>query len=565
MKNKVLGLLLIALLLIASQAMVGAATVFSEDFQDGNSSGWGTSNGSWSVVTDGTYVYKQSSTSTTAHAYNGTSSWTNYSVQARAKALSFNGTGRYFGIAARYSSTSQYYSLVLINSNTLQIRKRVSGANTTLATKSYTVAIGTWYTLKLVVNGTSLQGFVNGVQELSATDSSISTGRIMVTTYNASAEFDDIIVDNLGGVVNTPTPTIRTNTPTPTIRSNNTPTPTVRSNNTPTPTRIIGPTPTNDGTVPAVGSPIGWAAVNALGLSTTTGGAGGPTIHVYTKAELDAAAYKDDNPAIIVVHGTLTGGPAMNTNIKSNKTIIGAGSGAYLDFGLYVRGNNIIIKNLDVMNGGFNPGDSEGYDTVTFAQDCHHVWVDHCTMHETLDGLVDPTRNARFVTISYNYFHTQKTAVLIGGSDSDSAAVSAQSSSDKRNWHYTVTVHHNYWEGVYERAPRVRFGPVHVYNNYFNGNNNYAIGRGDRANIYSENNYFYNTHDAFAAYDDSSNPGYVEDVGSLFEGDNGNTTDNPPSGNWVWNPAQYYSYTAHTAAWVKASLRNYCGIGKGNP
>jgi pectate lyase len=57
----------------------------------------------------------------------------------------------------------------------------------------------------------------------------------------------------------------------------------------------------------------------------------------------------------------------------------------------------------------------------------------------------------------------------------------------------------------------------------------------------------------------------VVDVGSLFEGTNGNTTANPPSGNYVWTPGQYYSYTAHTAAWVKANLKNYCGVGKGNP
>jgi pectate lyase len=552
MKKKVLGLLGVAILLIAFQAMVGAAVVFTEDFQDGNSSGWGTSNGSWSVVNDGTYVYKQSSLSTTAHAYNGTSTWANYSVETRVKALSFNGTARYFGIGARYSGTSSYYSMVLLNTNRLELRKRVSGANTTLAGKSYTVTTGTWYTLKLVVNGTSLQAYVNGVLELSATDSSLRTGKLLLTTYNASAEFDDISVDNLGGTISTPTPT---------VPSSNTPTPTRVVSNTPTPTRIIGPTPTSDGSVPPVGSPIGWASVNG----GTTGGAGGPVIHVYDKDTLDDVLYQDDNPAIIVIHGNLTGGPAMNTNVKSNKTIIGAGNGASLNFGLYLRGSNIIIKNLDIMNGGFEAGDSEGLDAVTFAQDCQHIWVDHCTMHETRDGLVDPTRNARFVTISYCYFHTQKTAVLIGASDSDSHALSAQSSSDKRNWDYTVTVCNNYWSGCYERCPRVRFGAVHVFNNYFDSNPNYAIGRGDRANIYSENNYFYNTHDAFAAYDDSSNPGYVEDVGSLFEGDNGNTTDNPPSGTYVWTPSQYYSYPLQSAAWVKANLKNYCGVGKGNP
>jgi pectate lyase len=354
---------------------------------------------------------------------------------------------------------------------------------------------------------------------------------------------------------------------TPTVPAAITPTGTPNRTGTPTstPTKTPTPAPTVSGDVPNIGTPTGWAAVNYLGQNGTTGGAGGSVIHVYDKAALDSALYKDDNPAIVVVHGNLTGGPAMDTNVKSNKTIVGAGSGASLNFGLYLRGSNIIIKNLDIMNGGYNPEDSEGLDAITFAQGLHHIWVDHCTMHETMDGLVDPTRNARFVTISYCYFHTQNTAVLIGGSDSDSAAVSAQSNSDKREWHYTVTVHHNYWQGVNSRCPRVRFGAVHIFNNYYDNNSDYAIGRGDRANIYSEANYFYNTHDAFAAYDDSSNPGYVEDINSLFEGDNGNTGENPPTGSWVWTPGQYYSYTAHTAAWIKANLKNYCGVGKGNP
>ncbi len=564
MFKKVLCLVGLAVLLLAAQTLAGAAVLLSDDFQDGNSSGWGTSNGSWSVVTDGSYVYKQSGTSTTAHAYNGTSTWANYSIQARAKALSFNGSGRYFGIAARYSSSSNYYFVVLTNSNTLEIRKKVGGASTTLASKTYTVATGTWYTLKLAVNGTSLQASVNGVLELSATDASIAAGRVAVTTYNASAEFDDVLVED-SGAVSTPTPTPSSATPTPTP-SSATPTPTP-STTTPTPTPVPGtPTPTPTATdYPEIGTPVGWAAVNYLGQNGTTGGAGGPVIHVYDKATLDDVLYEDDNPLIVVVHGNLTGGPAMNTNVKSNKTIVGAGSGASLNFGLYLRGSNIIIKNLDIMNGGYNPGDSEGLDAVTFAQDLHHVWVDHCTMHETMDGLVDPTRNARFVTVSYCNFHTQNTACLIGGSDSDSAAVSAQSNSDKREWHYTCTFHHNYWTGIKSRCPRVRFGAVHVYNNYYDGLGDYAIGRGDRANIYSESNYFYNSLDAFSAYDDSSNPGYVEDVGSLFEGDNGNTLDNPPSGNYVWTPGQYYSYTAHSAQWIKANLKNYVGVGKGNP
>lgn len=543
---KLLGVM-IAVMLVFAITITSAAVLFSDDFEDGDYSGWSKNGGSWSVITDGTRVFKQASTSATAYAYTGSTSWTNYSVQARMKVLTFNGTGRPAGVCARFISTSNFYYAVLKNNNTLEIGKRVSGSMTALASKAYTINTGSWYTIRLEVNGNLLQCYVNGTSELSANDSTFTSGRIGLYTYNAAVEFDDVSVET-GQAGPTPTPTEE-------------PTPTPTEGPTPTPTE--GPTPTSTIPIPA-GGPIGWAAVNYLGQNGTTGGAGGPEIHIYDKATLEDVLYEDDNPAIIVIHGALTGGPGM-VNVKSNKTIIGAGGGGYLNFGLYLRGSNIIIKNLDIMNGGFEAGDSEGLDAVSFAQDVHHVWVDHCTMHETRDGLVDPTRNARFVTISYCHFHYQKTAVLIAGSDSDSAAVSAQSNTNKRDWHYTVTVHHNYWQNVYERCPRVRFGAVHVFNNYYDNNPNYAIGRGDLANIYSEANYFLNTHDAFAAYDDSSHLGYVNDVNSLFEGDNGAAQDNPPSGSWVWSPSQYYSYTPHSAEWVKLYLKDYVGIGKGNP
>jgi pectate lyase len=37
--------------------------LFSDDFQDGNASGWSRSSGSWSVVTDGSLAYRQSNVS----------------------------------------------------------------------------------------------------------------------------------------------------------------------------------------------------------------------------------------------------------------------------------------------------------------------------------------------------------------------------------------------------------------------------------------------------------------------------------------------------------------------
>ena len=76
--------------------------------------------------------------------------------------------------------------------------------------------------------------------------------------------------------------------------------------------------------------------------------------------------------------------------------------------------------------------------------------------------------------------------MLIGSSDSRVA--------DEGKLH--VTLHHNYFHNVVQRTPRVRFGQVHMYNNYFASdaasNSEYAyaysLGVGKDSQIYAENN-----------------------------------------------------------------------------
>jgi len=43
-------------------------TLFSDNFEDGNANGWTKPGGIWAVVSDGSLVYRQSSTSSDAHA-----------------------------------------------------------------------------------------------------------------------------------------------------------------------------------------------------------------------------------------------------------------------------------------------------------------------------------------------------------------------------------------------------------------------------------------------------------------------------------------------------------------
>ncbi len=72
-----------------------AATLFSDNFEDGDTSGWSKSGGNWVVATDGTRVLRQDNiTSELARLFAGNTAWTNYAVPARVNPHAFDGSGR---------------------------------------------------------------------------------------------------------------------------------------------------------------------------------------------------------------------------------------------------------------------------------------------------------------------------------------------------------------------------------------------------------------------------------------------------------------------------------------
>jgi pectate lyase len=205
----------------------------------------------------------------------------------------------------------------------------------------------------------------------------------------------------------------------------------------------------------------------------------------------------------------------IRIRIGSNTTIVGVGNnavvrGAWFD----IRGtstSNIIIRNItfqdtydcfpawDPLDGSLGNWNS-AYDSIS-VRDGHHIWIDHNTFEDrdsadsTLptyfgrlfqvhDGQLDITNAADFLTVSYNRFTNHDKDMLIGSSDSATA--------DRGK--LRVTLHHNLFDGVGQRAPRVRFGKVHVYNNYYtpkhDSNYQYSFGVGRESAIFAENNFF---------------------------------------------------------------------------
>ncbi|HEU4779987.1 MAG TPA: hypothetical protein VFS58_08910 [Steroidobacteraceae bacterium] len=209
----------------------------------------------------------------------------------------------------------------------------------------------------------------------------------------------------------------------------------------------------------------------------------------------------------------------VRIRIPANTTLFGIGvkptvRGAWFDIRpASSSGNqpmNVIIRNMHFEDAAdcfpqWSPTDgalgnwNAAYDSIS-VRNATHVWIDHNrfadvnTADETLpvllgrlyqvhDGHVDITNESDYVTVSWNQFLHHDKTMLIGSSDGATA--------DRNK--LRVTLHHNWFGDVGQRVPRVRFGQVHVYNNYFEvspgASYGYSWGVGVESAIFAENNF----------------------------------------------------------------------------
>ncbi|WP_431682314.1 pectate lyase family protein [Kitasatospora sp. KL5] len=201
----------------------------------------------------------------------------------------------------------------------------------------------------------------------------------------------------------------------------------------------------------------------------------------------------------------------IQINVGSNTTLVGLGRSAKLVGGNLVvkKADNVIVRNLAFEDSAdcfpqWDPTDTavgnwnSEYDSVTL-YGATHVWVDHATFtdganpdsgqpllfgrpYQVHDGQLDITNGSDYVTASWNVFEDHDKTNLVGSSNS--------STSDPG--HLRVTFHHNMWANTVQRAPRVRFGQVDVYDNYYAvgaEEYEYSIGVGVGSQIVAEHNY----------------------------------------------------------------------------
>ncbi len=336
----------------------------------------------------------------------------------------------------------------------------------------------------------------------------------------------------------------------------------------------------------------------------TTGGSAALSSNIYTATNrvqlLAAIKHGGSNAKIIKLAGTIDmseGVPYANTGdqairglirLPSNTTLIGDGANSGIVNGHIILSNvsQVIIRNLKIVNPCdvgpiWDPTDgalgnwNSAYDGIGVSGS-DHIWIDHNTftdgamtddllpvengqVKQCHDGALDVTNASDYVTVSYNVFGQHRKNNLIGSSDTAVA--------DSGKLH--VTFSNNVFRDIVSRAPRVRYGQVHVYNNYFVGSRShpaypyeYSIGVGQAAQILSNNNVFeiagVSRCDDVVEPIGGTVPGAFRDSGSVLNGA-------ALAGCSVPNSVAYtvpYAYSARPQALVKANALAQAGGGK---
>lgn len=163
--------------------------------------------------------------------------------------------------------------------------------------------------------------------------------------------------------------------------------------------------------------------------------------------------------------------------VTSYKTIDGRGVNVQITGGGCVsiqQVTNVIIHNINIHH--CVPANSDGDGLHVFSATA--VWIDHCTISDCADGLIDCTVGSTEITISNNHFFNHDKVMLLGHSDAYTADKGMQ-----------VTVAFNrFGPNLNQRMPRCRFGYFHVVNNDYIGWREYAIGGSANPTINSQGN-----------------------------------------------------------------------------
>lgn len=296
------------------------------------------------------------------------------------------------------------------------------------------------------------------------------------------------------------------------------------------------------------------------GNNVTGGGNATPTL-VSNESQLTTALGKKNSVIIITQDITVTN--HISTD-KSNLTIMAlpgkklisnqqnqSNSGI-----LYLKGNNIILRNLTFVGPGAY--DCDGWDNLCLDK-ATNVWVDHCDFQDGCDGNFDIKGTSDNITVTwcrFRYLKEPKAGGSGGSNDHRFSNLVGSDSSDKpSDGTYNITYAFCWWdEGCKQRMTRCRNCELHFLNCYWNSSvADYYVGP-ESAKCYFEGCTFAGKANSpskiWSEYGGSSNAcKFVNSAGNL-----------PSNSGSVSAPT--YSYDQLSAASAKTYVTNSsCGAG----
>eukprot|EP00727_Mastigamoeba_balamuthi_P013911 m51a1_g9142 hypothetical protein (463) ;mRNA; f:79791-81179 len=273
-------------------------------------------------------------------------------------------------------------------------------------------------------------------------------------------------------------------------------------------------------------------------------------------------------------------GPLIVVDLNDDTSIIGLGNNARIEqMNLRLkRATNVVIRNIEIETPrdfatawSSNDGWNAEWDSLT-VEASTRLWFDHLTFTDGRfpdwkagqykgkniqwhDGMLDLKKGSDFVTISNCIFKDHAKTNLIGSSDKMAAIDSGR---------LRITFYKNMWSNTESRAPRVRFGKVHLLGNYYQAGENtlYFMGMGYQCSILSEGNVFEARRDKQIL--DHFKGTQLRDSGSWFNGVPYSSTIQAlagGNGNLGWAPTYKYSVPANVNA-AKAEVLANAGAGK---
>jgi hypothetical protein len=170
--------------------------LFSDNFEDGDTTGWTSVSGDWTVPTvdKNKMLSSGSQTTTSLIVANPGGSWTDYAYEAKVEMGITNANA---GIVFRVQDANNYYMYRINSSNqTLELYKSVNGQMTLVTSTPFAAIEKQSYTVKAVIEGNKISCYVDGTLKMEWTNpvTELTTGGIGFRTTSMVVHFDDAIV-----------------------------------------------------------------------------------------------------------------------------------------------------------------------------------------------------------------------------------------------------------------------------------------------------------------------------------------------------------------------------------